>query len=169
MAKNLECATERSLVMIKPGHSDESAIIFQCIDAYLAHCGKRVFTGRVPGVPEEIVRAHYSIHRGKEFYERLVRQVANKVVDVAVYEGKEVISLVRQLVGSTDPSKAGLYTIRFEFANENESSELAKAQNRAVDNVVHASDGKESAEEEIKYWIEQYFHLNPKTFEPLKS
>jgi nucleoside-diphosphate kinase len=54
-----------------------------------------------------------------------------------VIEGPNVVSVIRTMIGATDPQDAAPGTIRAEFA-------LNKRQN-----IVHASDSSENAEREI--------------------
>ena len=67
------------------------------------------------------------------------------------YEGEEdIITLTRQLVGKTNPAEAGPETIRGRFSEDN--YEKASREKRLVNNVIHASDAKESAERELQIW-----------------
>ena len=67
------------------------------------------------------------------------------------YDGEEdIITLTRQLVGKTNPAEAGPETIRGRFSEDN--YEKASREKRLVNNVIHASDAKESAERELQIW-----------------
>lgn len=67
------------------------------------------------------------------------------------YDGEEdIITLTRQLVGKTNPAEAGPETIRGHFSEDN--YEKAGREKRLVNNVIHASDAKESAERELQIW-----------------
>jgi nucleoside-diphosphate kinase len=83
---------------------------------------------------------HYIEHQGKNFYEELCMEMANKPVSVFILEGEEIIPKLRKLVGVTDPSLAEEGTLRKEFGASRRH------------NAVHASDSVESAEREIKLW-----------------
>ncbi len=66
-------------------------------------------------------------------------------------EGHDVIDKVRLLTGATAPSAAVPGTIRGDYAFD--SYGLADASGRPIQNLIHASDSKESAEREIKIWF----------------
>ncbi len=66
-------------------------------------------------------------------------------------EGHDVIGKVRQIVGDTAPNKAAPGTIRGDFAFD--SYGLADVSGRPIQNLIHASDSRESAEKEIKIWF----------------
>lgn len=83
----------------------------------------------------------YEMHRGKEFYEKLVQHVTSGPVLAMVIEGPKAISVVRSMIGKTDPAEAKLGTIRGDYALN------------VTKNVIHASDGPENAEREIKIFF----------------
>jgi nucleoside-diphosphate kinase len=86
---------------------------------------------------------HYAEHAGKPFYDELVAFVTRSPVFAMVVEGPadNTFSLVRTLVGATKVDDALPGTIRGDFATT------------TTENLVHASDGHESAEREIALWF----------------
>jgi Nucleoside diphosphate kinase len=68
-----------------------------------------------------------------------------------VIEGNRSIEVVRKIVGATRPYEASPGTIRGDFSTD--SPELANILKRPLRNLVHASDSKENAEKEIKFWF----------------
>lgn len=67
------------------------------------------------------------------------------------YEGEQdIITYTRNLVGKTNPGLAGEGTIRATFSHDN--YDKANAENRLVNNVIHASDSLESAQRELNIW-----------------
>jgi nucleoside-diphosphate kinase len=80
----------------------------------------------------------YSVHGSKNFYNDLIDYVTSGPVVAIKILGVGSIETVRNLVGSTDPSKAVPGTIRGDLAESIDQ------------NLVHASDSKESALREIK-------------------
>lgn len=67
------------------------------------------------------------------------------------YQGKEdIITYSRELVGKTNPAQASKGTIRGDFSSDN--YDQANAGHRLVNNVIHASDSKESANRELNIW-----------------
>jgi len=85
----------------------------------------------------------YQMHRGKEFYEKLVQHVTSGPVVAMVMEGPSAVSVVRSMIGKTDPTEAKPGTIRGDYALN------------VTKNVIHASDSPENAEREIKIFFEE--------------
>ncbi|WP_221290635.1 nucleoside-diphosphate kinase [Stygiolobus caldivivus] len=79
----------------------------------------------------------YEEHRGKSFYEELINYITSGPVVCMVIEGDEAVSVVRKMIGNTDPKDAPPGTIRGDFA-------LSKSEN-----VIHASDSEEKAKREM--------------------
>jgi nucleoside-diphosphate kinase len=88
-------------------------------------------------VDEELASRHYAEHVDKPFYPELVSFITSGDVVAMVLEGEGAISLVRKLMGPTDPKDAPPGTIRGDFAVE------------ITENIVHGSDGVESAAREV--------------------
>jgi nucleoside-diphosphate kinase len=86
---------------------------------------------------------HYAEHLGKAFYGELVGFVTRSPVFAMVVEGPDenTFLLVRKLVGATNVEDAEPGTIRGDFATT------------TTENLVHASDGHESAAREIALWF----------------
>jgi len=94
-------------------------------------------------VPTELAEEHYAEHREKPFYGELVGFLTRSPVVAMVVEGPadNTFSLVRKLVGATKVDDAEPGTIRGDLATT------------TTENLVHASDGHDSAEREIKLWF----------------
>lgn len=88
-------------------------------------------------IPPQTAREHYAHHADKPFFAELIESITSGPVVMAVLEGEEAVTVVRNLVGPTDPVKAPPGTIR---------GDLARA---LPDNLVHASDSPETARSEI--------------------
>ena len=69
-----------------------------------------------------------------------------------VLEAPNAIEITRKIIGSTEPKQAQPGTIRGDFASL-ESYALSSSKNRAVRNLVHASDTEENAKREISLWF----------------
>jgi nucleoside-diphosphate kinase len=89
---------------------------------------------------------------GKSIQSRLKVFLQEGPVTAIVLEGENAISKVRELAGATEPSSALPGTIRYDFAKE-ETYAKADSENRAVKNLVHASDAPETAKREISVWF----------------
>ena len=69
-----------------------------------------------------------------------------------VIEGPHAIEVVRKIIGSTEPRQALPGTIRSDFSSI-ESYEIADKEQRAVRNLIHASDSEKNAKREIELWF----------------
>ena len=89
----------------------------------------------------ELAEKHYAVHKGKPFYDSLVKFVTAGPTVAMVWEGREAVKVVRNLMGPTDGAQAAPGTIRGDFA--------LSIQN----NLVHGSDSPENAALEIGLWF----------------
>jgi nucleoside-diphosphate kinase len=94
-------------------------------------------------ISKELASRHYAIHQGKPFYEPLLEYVTSGPVAVMVWEAPNAISIVRKTLGATRPAEAEPGTIRGDFGLE------------VGRNIVHGSDGPESAAFEIDLFFEK--------------
>lgn len=85
----------------------------------------------------------YNVHRGKPFFEALVKHVTSGPILAMVIEGPNAVSVVRKLIGKTSPFEAEPGTIRGDFGIN-----LTK-------NVVHASDNVKNAEKEVAFFFKK--------------
>jgi nucleoside-diphosphate kinase len=83
----------------------------------------------------------YAVHRERKFFKDLVRYMSSGPVLVMVLEAENAVARLRELMGSTDPAKAGEGTIRKRFATSIEK------------NVIHGSDSMENSQIEISYFF----------------
>lgn len=84
---------------------------------------------------------HYAEHQGKVFFEELVEFITSGPLIAMVVRGENAIKLSRVMMGSTNPLDAPAGTIRGDYATTMRS------------NIIHGSDGPESAEREIKHFF----------------
>lgn len=92
-------------------------------------------------VSDELAREHYAVHAERPFFAGLVEYITSSPVVALVLEGTNAISVVRSMVGATRPHEAAPGTIRADFGLE------------VGRNLVHASDGPDTAKEEIALWF----------------
>jgi nucleoside-diphosphate kinase len=88
-----------------------------------------------------LAERHYAVHRGKPFYEGLLDFITSGPVVAAVLEGPNAIALSRTMLGATRPEDAAPGTIRGDLAVD------------TGQNLVHASDGEETAAKELALWF----------------
>jgi nucleoside-diphosphate kinase len=131
--------SERTLVLIKPdgvrrGLTGE-------VLARIERKGLCIVAMDLRTVGKDLAETHYAEHVGKPFYGSLVEFITSGPLVALVAEGPRAIEAFRALAGATDPVKAGLGTIRGDYALE------------VQDNIVHGSDSPDSAEREIKIFF----------------
>ncbi len=88
---------------------------------------------------------------GQRIRKQLMNFISMSPCLAIVLEGHNAIEKVRALVGPTAPSAAGPGTIRGDYSID--SYQLADNSSRPIQNLIHASDSRESAEREIKIWF----------------
>jgi nucleoside-diphosphate kinase len=103
--------------------------------------GLRIAALRLVKVDRAMAEKHYAIHKGKFFYDDLVRTIGASPVIASVLEGPNAIAVVRSMVGATRPHEAAPGTIRGDYALV------------GLRNLVHASDAPETAASEIALWF----------------
>ena len=92
-------------------------------------------------VGREMAAQHYAVHKGKPFYEPLLNYITSAPVVVMAWDGPKAIEAVRQTVGATNPTNAAPGSIRADLALETGR------------NLIHASDGPETAAFELGLWF----------------
>jgi nucleoside-diphosphate kinase len=131
--------SERTLVVLKPD-AIQRAIAAELL-ARFERRGLRFAALRMLKVDRAMAERHYAIHKGKFFYDDLVKTITASPVIAAVLEGPNAIAVVRAMVGGTRPHEAAEGSIRGDYALV------------GLRNLVHASDAPETAETEIRLWF----------------
>ena len=103
--------------------------------------GLRLAALKLVQAPRELAEKHYAVHKGKPFYESLLSFLTAGPTVAMVWEGREAVTVGRNLMGPTDGTKAPPATIRGDYA--------ISIQN----NLVHGSDSPENATTEIALWF----------------
>lgn len=88
---------------------------------------------------------------GRVVKNRLITYLTSGTVIALIIEGNLAVEKVRRLIGATFPAQANPGTIRGDFGSE--SAFFAASQGRSIENLVHASDSEETAENEIELWF----------------
>ncbi len=99
--------------------------------------GLKIVGMKMMRVTPELAERHYGEHKGKPFYEPLVRFITSAPIVAMVVEGPQAISVMRAMMGKTDAKQADPGTIRGDYGLSNRH------------NLMHGSDSPESAEREI--------------------
>ena len=130
---------ESSLVLIKPDGIQRNLI--GEIISRLEQKGLKCTACKLIHINTQLAKSHYAIHKGKPFFDSLVKFITSGPSLAMVWEGEQAITNIRTIMGVTDPSVAELGTIR---------GDLASTIGR---NLVHGSDSKENAKKEIKLFF----------------
>jgi nucleoside-diphosphate kinase len=126
----------RTLVLCKPD-AVERGLVGEII-ARLEARGLSIVAMDLRLVDEELAGRHYAEHSEKPFFGDLVAFITRSPLVAMVVEGPaDTWKVVRTMMGATNPVEAGPGTIRGDFALETQ------------ENLVHGSDGPESAAREI--------------------
>jgi nucleoside-diphosphate kinase len=128
-------AVERTLVLLKPD-AVRRGICGELI-ARFERRGFRIRGARYLKVTRQLAGQHYAEHKGKPFYGELVSFITSGPTLALALEGESAISVVRTMMGATNPLDSAPGTIRGDYALE------------LSENVVHGSDSKASAKREL--------------------
>ncbi len=132
-------AIERTLSIIKPDGIQKNLVgeIYRRFETG----SLKVIAARMVHLSAADAGAFYAVHRERPFYNDLVSYMTSGPVMVSVLEGEGAIAKHREIMGATDPAKADKGTIRADFADSIE------------ENIVHGSDGVDTAREEIAFFF----------------
>ncbi len=127
--------SERTFIMVKP-----DAVSRGLSGEIIARIERRGFTIsdlKMVTIAREVAEEHYGEHRERPFFGELVDFITGGPVVMLVVEGENAISVMRTMMGATNPADAAPGTIRGDYALS------------VAENVIHGSDGPESAEREL--------------------
>jgi nucleoside-diphosphate kinase len=126
---------ERSLVLIKPD-AIQRGLAGEIISR-LERKGLKIVAIKMLHMDKNLAQRHYAIHKGKAFFDDLVNFITSSPLIAIVFQGKNAVEIIRQMMGETDPAKAQSGTIRGDFGIDIEH------------NLIHGSDSLENASKEI--------------------
>ena len=132
-------ALERTLSIIKPDAVAKNVI--GEIYARFEKAGLKVIAARMAHLSQMDAEGFYAVHKGRPFFNDLVKFMISGPVMIQVLEGESAIQKNRDLMGATDPKKAEKGTIRADFAASIDA------------NAVHGSDAAETAAVEIAFFF----------------
>ncbi len=127
--------TEQSLIIVKPD-GVERKIIGQILTRF-ENKDFKIVKMKMFTFTKENAEEFYSAHKSKPFFGELVSFITSDRVVAAVIEGNNAIATTRLMVGSTKSFEAPPGSIRGDFGLG------------LTDNIIHASDSKESFEKEV--------------------
>ena len=140
---------ERTLILLKPD-CVERHLIGRLLSRF-EDKGMSIIAMKLMRVTPELARLHYAEHVAKGWYPRLEAFITSGPLVAAIAEGLEAVRVARDMVGATNGLNAAPGTIRGDYS----------ASQRM--NLVHASDGPESAAREIGIFFEdqEIFEYEP--------
>lgn len=130
---------EKTFVILKPD-TVQRRLIGQSIARFEQH-GLKIMAMKFMQVPESLALEHYAVHKERPFFKSLIAYITSGPVVAMVLAGPNAIKIVRNVVGATNPVEAAPGTIRGDFGMQTGR------------NLIHASDGLDTAEAEIALWF----------------
>jgi len=139
---------ERTLSIVKPDGVAKNLIgeVYRRFEK----AGLNIVAAKMMKLRQDQAEGFYAVHKARPFYADLVRYMTSGPVMVQVLEGENAIKANRDIMGATNPKQAAPGTIRADFAASIE------------ENVVHGSDGPETAKNEIAFFFSEA-ELCPRT------
>ncbi len=126
---------EKTFLMVKPDGVQRN-LVGEIISRFEKK-GFQLVGAKLMNISKELAEEHYGEHKERPFFGELVDFITSGPVFAMVWQGENVISTARQMMGATNPAEAASGTIRGDFG-------LTVGKN-----VIHGSDSPESAEREI--------------------
>jgi len=130
---------ERTLIILKPD-AVQRGLVGQIVSRF-ENKGIQIVGAKFMKIPLALAEQHYAPHKGKPFYDGLVKFMTSSPVIVLALAGKDVITIARKMMGATFGSKAEPGTIRGDFGVSNSF------------NLIHGSDSPESAARELSLFF----------------
>ena len=132
-------AIEQTFVMIKPD-AVSRGLVGDIISRF-ERKGLKIKAMRLEMADPQVVAKHYEVHKERPFYRGLVEFIQSAPVVPMLVEGENAISVARSLMGATNPVEGRPGEIRFDLGQH-----IGR-------NIIHGSDGPETAAFEIGLWF----------------
>ena len=130
---------ERTLVLVKPD-GVRRGLVGEIVSRFEKK-GLKIVAAKMLRVTPELAQRHYAEHQGKPFYPALMQHITSGPIVAFAFEGRSAISVVRLLIGATNPQTAAPGTVRGDLALG------------LTPNLIHASDSAESATRELALYF----------------
>src|SRR5271155_5319018 len=134
-----EFSMQRTLVLLKPD-CVQRRLVGALIQRF-EQKGLRLVALKFVQASRALAEKHYAVHKGKPFYDSLLSFLTSGPTVAIVWEGREAVAVVRDMMGKTDGAKSAPGTIRGDYG--------ISVQN----NLIHGSDSPENAAKEIALWF----------------
>lgn len=132
---------EKTFLMVKPD-GVQRGLIGEIVSRF-ERKGFQLVGAKLMQIPTSVAEQHYGEHKGKPFYDELVSFITSGPVFAMVWQGENVITTARQMMGATNPKDALPGTIRGDYGVT-----VGK-------NIIHGSDSLESAKREISLFFKE--------------
>ncbi|MDB9313841.1 nucleoside-diphosphate kinase [Spirulina sp. CS-785/01] len=132
---------ERTFIMIKPDGVNRG-LVGEIIRRF-EHKGFKLVGMKMMSVPRELAEKHYDALRERSFFPGLIEFITSAPVIAMVWEGENIVTFSRKLIGVTDPGTADPGTIRGDYG-------MTMGRN-----LIHGSDAIETAQREIHLWFNE--------------
>ncbi len=129
---------ERTLVIIKP-EAVIKKLVGKIISIYEDNRLEIIHAHRVLAT-REVLEKHYQDLKEKDYFDEVIDYMSSSEVVVLILEGENVVNIVREINGATNPAKTKPGTIRYMFGSN------------IQENAVHGSESVEVANREIEIW-----------------
>eukprot|EP00640_Fibrocapsa_japonica_P007186 CAMPEP_0113936594 /NCGR_PEP_ID=MMETSP1339-20121228/3474_1 /TAXON_ID=94617 /ORGANISM="Fibrocapsa japonica" /LENGTH=200 /DNA_ID=CAMNT_0000939125 /DNA_START=127 /DNA_END=729 /DNA_ORIENTATION=+ /assembly_acc=CAM_ASM_000762 len=136
-----EPSQERTYIMVKPD-GVQRGLVGDIISRFEKR-GFKMVALKMLSPPKALLEEHYDSLAGKPFFPKLMEYMSSGPVVGMVWEGKEVVSTGRKMLGATNPLESAPGTIRGDFCIE------------VGRNICHGSDSVENGEREIGLWFSE--------------
>ena len=132
---------ERTLILLKPDCVQRR--LMGRVIARFEDKGLNIVAMKMMRVTSDLAKKHYAEHVKKDWYPALEAFITGGPIVAAIVEGLEAVRVVREMLGATSGLKAAPGTIRGDFSSSRQM------------NLVHGSDGPESAAREIALYFRE--------------
>ncbi|MDB9527253.1 nucleoside-diphosphate kinase [Oscillatoria sp. CS-180] len=132
---------ERTFIMIKPD-GVQRGLVGEIVGRF-EQKGFTLVGMKLMAVSRELAEKHYAVHKDKPFFAGLVEFITSSPVVAMVWEGDNVVTSARTIIGATNPISSAPGTIRGDFGIT-----IGR-------NLIHGSDAIETAQSEIALWFQE--------------
>ncbi len=132
-------SVEQTLSIIKPDGVQKN-LIGEIVGRF-EKAGLQIVAAKMLHLSKQQAEGFYAVHKQRPFFDDLISYMTSGPVVVQALEGENAIDRNRDIMGATDPANADEGTIRADFAESIE------------ENIVHGSDGPDTAAQEIEFFF----------------
>lgn len=132
---------ERTLIIVKPD-GVQRGLVGEVISRFERR-GLKLVGMKFMQIDRPLAERHYAVHKGKPFYDGLLKYITSAPVAVMVWEGHKAIEAARQTMGATNPTDAAPGTLRADLGLD-----IGR-------NLIHGSDSAETAAFEIGLYFRE--------------